>query len=416
MAMHQPAMQVDVEEAVREMLAVEVEAEEQDPFEGMGNAQVAEIYHQMKLEDQRLFRQFKRFHKLYYETHGHDAPSHQLTHDIIQQMFPGLPSADADTIGKARAELLAAEQLKELCKQLGLAVPTQLQEYSPPPEAPEYPPPPQPPPFLSRQDKERRAAQQQPLVEAGGVEVKLDVKPRRLATSYLGPPGLLWMIGSGDEDHIITRVVPGTDPMQDFEDDDPTQTIIIDHDTDASSDVDDLSEVSMASASGIGKQEFQGLLSDIVAQHQRMAASLDALASRVEDMSVEQVEEAAVRVASETGHVRGLEEITGVFDKGEVALILACGVHKYQEYQALKGKREEKDIISYRQLQKKFGTNKRTLMEVIQGYKYRYPGGVSTKVPFTMTKPEREEEEEAPTTSLTPVTSEAATTSDPTTT
>ena len=34
-----------------------------------------------------------------------------------------------------------------------------------------------------------------------------------------------------------------------------------------------------------------------------MAASLDALASRVEDMSVEQVEEVAVRVASQTGHV-----------------------------------------------------------------------------------------------------------------
>ena len=120
-------MQVDVEEAVKEMLAVEVEAEEQDPFEGMGNAQIAEVYHRMKLEDQRLFRQFKRFHKLYYETHGHDAPSHQLTRGIIQQMFPGLPSADADTIAKARAELLAAEWLKELCKQLGLAVPTQRQ-------------------------------------------------------------------------------------------------------------------------------------------------------------------------------------------------------------------------------------------------------------------------------------------------
>ena len=113
-------------------------------------------------------------------------------------------------------------------------------------------------------------------------------------------------------------------------------------------------------------------------------------------------------MASETGHVRGMEEITGVFNKGEVALILACGVHKYQEYQALKGKQEDKDIISYRQLQKKFGTNKRTLMEVIQGYKYRYPGGVSTKVQFMPTK--LEEGEEAPTTS------EAAPTSDPTTT
>ena len=372
--------EVNVDEAVKEILA-EVEAEEQDPIEGMGNTQIAEIYHRMKPEDQRLFRQFKRFHKQYYETHGHDAPSHQLTRGIVQQMFPGLPSADADTIAKARAELLATEWLKELCKQLGLAVPTQLQAYPSPPEAPEYPPPPQPPQFLSRQDKER-AAQQQPLAEAEGVEVKPDVKPRRLATSYLGPPGLLRMIGSGDEDHIITRVVPGMDPMQDFEDDDPSQTIIIDHDTDASSDVDDLSEVSMASAGGIGKQEFQELLSDIAAQHQRMAASLDALASRVE--------EAAVRVVSETGHVRGMEEITGVFDKGEVALILVCGVCKYQEYQALKGKREDKDIISYRQLQKKFGINKRTLMEVIQGYKYRYPGGVSTKVPFMPTKRRRE--------------------------
>ena len=381
-----------------------MEAEEQDPIEGMGNAQIAEIYHRMKPEDQRLFRQFKRFHKRYYETHGHDTPSHQLTRGIIQQMFPGLPSTDAETIAKARAELLAAEQLKELCKQLGLVIPTQLQAYPPPPEAPEYPPPPQPPRFLSRQDKER-AAQQQSPEEA---EVKPHIKPRRLATSYLGPPGLLQMIGSGDEDHIITRVMPGTDPMQDFEEDDPSQFIAINHDTDASSDVDDLSEVSMASAGGIGKQEFQGLFSDIAAQHQRMAASLDALDSRVEDMSVEQVEKAAVRVVSESGHVRGLEEITRVFDKGEVALILACGVCKYQEYQVLKGKREDKDIISYRQQQKKFGTNKRTLMEVIQGYKYRYPGGVSTKVLFVPTKPE--EREEAPTTSETAPASDLTTT------
>ena len=142
--------------------------------------------------------------------------------------------------------------------------------------------------------------QQQPSEEA---ETKPDVKPRRLATTYLGPPGLLRMIGSGDEEHIITRVIPGMDPLQDFEEDDPSQFIVIDDDTDETSDADDLSEVSMVSAGGIGKQEFQALLSDVAAQHQRMAASLDALALRVEDMSLEQVEEAAVRVVSESGHV-----------------------------------------------------------------------------------------------------------------
>ena len=393
---------IDVDEAVKQIL-VEMEAEEQDPLEGMGNAQVAEIYHRMTLEDQRLFRQFKQFHKHYYETHGHDAPSHQLTRGIVQHMFPGLPSADAETIAKARAELLAAERIKELCKQLGLAIPTQLRTYPPRQVAPEYPPPPEPPRFLSRPEKER-AAQQQASEEA---DTKPDIKPRRLATTYLGPPGLLRMVGTGDEEHIITRVIPGTDPLQDFEEDDPSQFIVID-DTDESSDADDLSEVSMVSAGSIGKQEFQALLSDVAAQHQRMAASLDALASRVEDMSVEQVEEAAVRVVSESGHVRGLTEITNVFDKSEVALILACGVRRYQEYQALKGKREDKDIISYRQLQKKFGTNKRTLMEVVQGYKYRYPGGVSTKVPFTTTKPE--EGEEAPATSQTAPASDPSTT------
>ena len=42
-----------------------------------------------------------------------------------------------------------------------------------------------------------------------------------------------------------------------------------------------------------------------------MAASLDALASRVEDMSVEQVEEATVRVISETGHVQTNSVLSG---------------------------------------------------------------------------------------------------------
>ena len=54
---------------------------------------------------------------------------------------------------------------------------------------------------------------------------------------------------------------------------------------------------------------------------------------------------------------------------------------------------------------RKKNTNKRTLMEVVQGYKYRYPGGV-TKVPFTATKGGKEA----------PATSQTAPASDPSTT
>ena len=75
--------EISVEEVVKEMLEIEVEEDKGDPFEGMNNAGVAEIYYKMKPEDQHLFRQFKCFHKLHYETHRHDTLSHQLARGII---------------------------------------------------------------------------------------------------------------------------------------------------------------------------------------------------------------------------------------------------------------------------------------------------------------------------------------------
>ena len=219
-------------------------------------------------------------------------------------------------------------------------------------------------------------------------DMKPDVKPpRRLATSYLGKPGLLCMISMEDEEHIITKVLPGMVPLQDYDEDDPA-----DYKTDDTNDVDDLSKVSMTSAGGVSKEELQGLLGDIATSHQKLAESVDALAAQVEDMSVEQVEEAAIMITSELGHVQGLSEITKGFDKAEIGLILAMGVRKVHEYQCLKGKREEAAIIPYWQLEKKFGANRRTVMEYSQGYKYQYPKGVPTKVSFTLSKSEAEED------------------------
>ena len=291
-----------------------------------------------------------------------------------------------------------AEHLKDLCKKLGLAIPIELQTYEPP-EAPEYPSPTPQLHVPSHQDKERQAAQAQAQVEqqVTGADVKPDIKPPwRLATSYLGKPGLLKMLGSGDEDHIITKVLPRTAPLQEYDEDDPLQLITIDYETDDLDDVDDLSKVSMTSAGGISKEELQGLLANIAAQHQKMAASIDALAAWVEDMTVEQVEEAAIRVTSEIGHIRGMDEITGVFDKAEVGLILATVVQKFHEYQSLKGNREEKDIVSYHQLEKKFGVNKRMVMECSQGYKYHTRKGYPQKYLSHSPSQKRREKLQAP--------------------
>ena len=145
-----------------------------------------------------------------------------------------------------------------------MAVPTELQQ-SQRVEAPEYPPPPPPLRFPSQQEEQRQLAQQAPQPETSEADIKPDVKPpRRMATTYLGRPGLLRMVGAGDEDHIITRVIPGTDPLQEFDEDNPEDMITIDHETDES-DVDDLSEASMVSADAMSKEELQGLLVNVAA-------------------------------------------------------------------------------------------------------------------------------------------------------
>ena len=50
--------------------------------------------------------------------------------------------------------------------------------------------------------------------------------------------------------------------------------------------------------------------------------------------------------------------------------------------------------MPYSQLEKRFGTNHQTIIECLQGYKYRYLKGIPTKVQFTLSKPEQEEEEQ----------------------
>ena len=79
-------------------------------------------------------------------------------------------------------------------------------------------------------------------------------------------------------------------------------------------------------------------MANIAASKQKAAKAIDTLAAQVGEMMTDQVSQAAATMVTEVGHVRGLHEITQVFDKAEVGLILATGVRKLHEYQCLKGK------------------------------------------------------------------------------
>ena len=192
-----------------------------------------------------------------------------------------------------------------------------------------------------------------------------DVKPpRRLAMSYLGQRGILKLVGKEDEEVFVTHVKRGTDPLQKFHKDVPEEMVEILYSTDEEiEEADDLSEVSMESQGGILAGKLKDLLSSISQAHQKLAGTLDALNDRVGDMSTMQVEDTAAQVASEITPIRGMDQVIKDFTREDIALILAIGVRKVQEYQFVKGIREEADISSYKTLQEYFGANTRLISE-----------------------------------------------------
>ena len=215
-------------------------------------------------------------------------PSYQLARGIVHQVFSGLPTRDAETIAKAREELLAAEWLKVLCKKLGLKVPSEAIQHV----VREVPHPEQEPlqfPSIEMQQKEAEVTSQaetstEPVTE--GPDVKPDIKPvvRRMATQRLGETGLLKrFIGQINDEVIITHVQAGTDPLQQFHEDDPDQMVVIDVSTDEEIDLaDDLLEVSMVSQGNVTHAELENLLADISGAHKKVAVAVDALQERVQ--------------------------------------------------------------------------------------------------------------------------------------
>ena len=57
----------------------------------------------------------------------------------------------------------------------------------------------------------------------------------------------------------------------------------------------------------------------------------------VTGMTEEQVDEMAVRVATKLGAAQGWQHVANSFDRAQIAIILAVGVRKLEEFEILKG-------------------------------------------------------------------------------
>ena len=162
-----------------------------------------------------------------------------------------------------------------------------------------------------------------------------DVKPT-LRMTVLSQRRLLQWQRTGDEELIITQVTKGNDPLATFyEDTEATQEIIEIEETDSE---DDLSEVSMQSNGDVNKAKLKAVLQGLTDSHQATANHLSTLSTMVTGMTEEQVDKTAAKVATELGAVQGWQHIAHSFDHAQIALVLAVGVRKVEEFEILKGK------------------------------------------------------------------------------
>ena len=288
--------------------------------------------------------------------------------------------------------------MKALCKKLGLQVPREAIENVvrevPHPET-------EPLQFPSIQQLEAEAsaqaemnvpteAEKRPLEEEEAeIDVKPDVKPplKKMVTQKHGEKGLLKrFVGKVDDEVIVTHVKPGTDPYQRYDEDNPAEMVELEVSMDEEvEDADDLSEVSLMSQGDVTPAELKTLLAGISTAHKQVATAVDLLQERVQGMTLEQVDDTAVAVSSEVANVRGLAFMTSIFDQEEMALALAVGTRRLQEWQVLMEKRQKNDITSYARLQEIFGHNARTISECAEVKKYRYTRSTASKPEATKT-------------------------------
>ena len=146
---------------------------------------------------------------------------------------------------------------------------------------------------------------------------------------------LQWQWTSNKE-LIITKVTKGNDLLANFYDDtEATQEIIEEEETDSE---DDLSEVSIQSNRDVNRAELKAVLQGLMNSHQATTNRLSTLSTMVMGMTKEQVDETVARVATELGTVQGWQHIVDSFDNAQIAIILAVGIRKIEEFEILKGK------------------------------------------------------------------------------
>ena len=170
--------------------------------------------------------------------HLHDkmVPTYKEVHSTMREHFPAIPSKDGDQLAEAQKRLFAEERMKDLCKELGYAMPERLSNEQSTAEddmpwptlrfelvGPEGSDEDLPEGQTVQRDQSPNTDTSTATIKQEGDE---DVKSK-LATSTCSAKYLRQMLG-GTADCMVTRICRGNDPYSEFVVDDPlTQEEII---------------------------------------------------------------------------------------------------------------------------------------------------------------------------------------------
>ena len=257
-------MSEELEQPLPEEVLVLHEDEEPDtdPLGTLSDTEAEAIYRRLSKPEEKVYRELIRHYRKQMYLHDKMVPTYKEVRSTVKEHFPTIPSKDGDQLAEAQRQPLAEEHMKDLCKDLGYAMPKRLmakqstaKDNLPRPTLRFEPVGPK----GSDEDlPEGQTAQEDQSSEVGtsAVTVKQegdeDVKPK-LATSTHSAKYLRQMLG-GTDDCMVTRIHRGNDPYSEFVIDDPlTQEEII-LSSEEESEVDDLDEVSLHSMPVTGKE------------------------------------------------------------------------------------------------------------------------------------------------------------------
>ena len=310
----------------------------------MSDTEVEAIYHRLSKSEQKVYRELLQHYRKQMHLHDKMVPTYKEVRSTMREHFPTIPNKDGDQLAKAQRRLLAEEHIKDLCKDLGYAMPERLttkqstaKDDIPWPTlqfelvGPEG----------SDEDlPEGQTAQsdQSPNMDTGTVTVKQeedeDMKPK-LATSTCSAKYLRQMLG-GTADCMITRIHHGNDPYSEFVVDDPlTQEEII-LSSEEESEVDDLDEVSLNSTP-VTSKELQEVLTKLADSHRATGEHLATLAQMAGEMTADQIETTASTVSAKLQGCPGLQAMFYRYDPSKILMILAIGCKNYEETEKVKG-------------------------------------------------------------------------------